>query len=73
MSAPIVEFLVTGRDKGADPALTSEAVEDFCRNSTDLASFKRPRRIIFVENLPINPSGKVQKRELISSYSQEAA
>ena len=42
----------------------------FCRASHDLASYKRPRRIIFVESLPTNPSGKVLKRELIARYSE---
>jgi acyl-coenzyme A synthetase/AMP-(fatty) acid ligase len=29
-----------------------------------LAGFKRPKRIVFVESLPKNASGKVMKREL---------
>jgi acyl-CoA synthetase (AMP-forming)/AMP-acid ligase II len=33
-----------------------------------MASYKRPRRIVFVDSLPTNPSGKVLKRELIAEY-----
>ena len=57
----------------SDAALVAEAVDAFCRNSGDLAAFKRPRRIVFVDELPINPSGKVVKRELLAQYGQVAA
>jgi fatty-acyl-CoA synthase len=53
--------------------LTAEAIDQYCRASQDLAPFKRPRRIVFVNELPVNPSGKVLKRELIARYSQKAA
>jgi len=35
---------------------------DFCRGR--IADYKRPRSVIFVDELPRNPSGKVLKREL---------
>jgi fatty-acyl-CoA synthase len=57
----------------ADPNLTAEKIDEFCKGSKDLASFKRPRRIIFVDELPINASGKVVKRELLARCSMEAA
>jgi fatty-acyl-CoA synthase len=50
----------------ADPALTERQVDEFLRGSELLAAFKRPRRIVFVQSLPINPSGKVVKRELLA-------
>jgi fatty-acyl-CoA synthase len=49
------------------PELTAAAVDAFCRASTDLAPFKRPRRIAFVDALPMNPSGKVLKAELAAT------
>ena len=58
----VTAFVVRG-----DPTLTARAVDDFCRASHLLATFKRPRRIVFVDALPTNPSGKVLKRELIAS------
>ncbi len=55
----VAAYLVKG-----SPDLSAEAVDAFCRASPDLAPFKRPRRIAFLEALPMNPSGKVLKREL---------
>jgi fatty-acyl-CoA synthase len=43
-------------------ALTSEHVIAHCAH--ELAHFKAPKRVLFVERLPKNPSGKVLKREL---------
>ncbi|MDP9411589.1 MAG: AMP-dependent synthetase, partial [Actinomycetota bacterium] len=59
-------FIVKG-----SPELTAEAVDDFCRSSQDLAGFKRPRRIFFLEALPTNPSGKVLKHELVARFGEE--
>ena len=50
---------------GSDPELTATDVDRFCKASQDLADFKCPRRVIFVERLPRNPSGKVVKPELL--------
>jgi acyl-CoA synthetase (AMP-forming)/AMP-acid ligase II len=46
--------------KGAN--LTAEAVREFVR--TNLARFKVPREIVFLDELPRNPTGKVLKRDL---------
>ncbi|TAL84178.1 MAG: AMP-dependent synthetase [Candidimonas sp.] len=54
----------------SDPALSAEAVNEFCRNNGSVAAFKRPRRIQFVDELLTNPSGKVLKRELVRLYSK---
>jgi malonyl-CoA/methylmalonyl-CoA synthetase len=45
-----------------DPALTAERVTDFCRE--DLASYKKPRQVVFVDALPRNAMGKVLKHEV---------
>jgi malonyl-CoA/methylmalonyl-CoA synthetase len=45
-----------------DPALTAEKVTDFCRE--DLASYKKPRQVVFVDALPRNAMGKVLKHEV---------
>jgi len=42
--------------------LTSETVVAHCAQS--MAHFKMPKRVIFVDSLPKNPSGKLLKREL---------
>jgi malonyl-CoA/methylmalonyl-CoA synthetase len=45
-----------------DQRLTAEKVTDFCRE--DLASFKKPREVVFVEGLPRNALGKVLKHRV---------
>jgi acyl-CoA synthetase (AMP-forming)/AMP-acid ligase II len=42
--------------------MTEEEVIEFCQRN--LASYKRPRTVDFVDALPRNPSGKVLKTEL---------
>ena len=42
--------------------LTAAEVGDHCR--AHLADYKRPRQVVFLDELPRNPTGKVLKREL---------
>jgi fatty-acyl-CoA synthase len=51
----------------AGQALTAEAVMAHC--STRMASFKAPKRVVFTDSLPKNPSGKLLKRELRLKHS----
>jgi 2-furoate---CoA ligase len=46
------------------PGLTAEILDRHCRDSADLAAFKRPRRIVFVETIPKTASGKILRRLL---------
>jgi fatty-acyl-CoA synthase len=55
----------------SDPSLTAEAIDAFCKSSRDMAGYKRPKRYEFVDALPMNPSGKVLKRELVATYNAE--
>jgi fatty-acyl-CoA synthase len=43
-------------------ALTEDAIKDYVRNH--LARYKVPREVIFLAELPRNPTGKILKREL---------
>ena len=43
---------------------TEAALDDYLQSSGDLADFKRPRKYHFLDKLPKNPSGKVQKFKL---------
>ncbi len=43
-------------------SLTAAEVGDHCRSH--LADYKRPRQVVFLDELPRNPTGKVLKREL---------
>ncbi len=51
-----------------DPALTAEKVTDFCRE--DLAGYKKPREVVFVEELPRNALGKVLKHRVREGLSE---
>ena len=57
----------------SDSELAAETIDQFCKTSDDLAAYKRPKRFIFVDALPTNPSGKVLKRELLAQYAKEQA
>jgi fatty-acyl-CoA synthase len=43
-------------------SITETEVAEFCRQA--LADYKRPRKVVFLDELPRNPTGKVLKREL---------
>jgi acyl-CoA synthetase (AMP-forming)/AMP-acid ligase II len=45
-----------------DATATAEELIAHCR--AQLASFKLPKRVVFLDELPKNPSGKILKREL---------
>jgi acyl-CoA synthetase (AMP-forming)/AMP-acid ligase II len=47
---------------------TSNELIDFCKKN--MARFKAPKSVDFVDSLPKNPSGKILKKELREKYSQ---
>jgi acyl-CoA synthetase (AMP-forming)/AMP-acid ligase II len=47
-----------------------DAIVAHCKGG--LASFKKPKQVVFVDELPRNPSGKVLKRELRERYAVAA-
>ena len=51
----------------ANQALHEEAVIGHCRDV--MAHFKAPKRVVFADGLPKNPSGKVLKRDLRMRYA----
>jgi 2-furoate---CoA ligase len=49
------------------------ALDEFCRKS-GLANFKRPRRYVFVADIPKSPVGKLLRRKLVAGeYEAEKA
>lgn len=53
--------------------LTPEEIDLHCRNS-GLAGYKRPRRIVFVSDLPKSPVGKLLRRVLVEgTFTPETA
>lgn len=63
----VVAFVVPGE---ARP--TADALDRYCRESAGLASFKRPRRIVFVREIPRTASGKILRRMLREGQYREA-
>jgi fatty-acyl-CoA synthase len=51
----------------AGQTLSEEAVIQHC--TTHMASFKSPKRVVFTDSLPKNPSGKLLKRDLRQRYT----
>ncbi len=64
----VVAFVVR-RDAGLDAA----ALDRHCLESPDLANFKRPRRVVFVEEIPKTASGKILRRLLREGHYTEAS
>jgi acyl-CoA synthetase (AMP-forming)/AMP-acid ligase II len=52
----VLAFIVTN-----DSSLTADELERFCKGNDKLAGYKRPRHYQFVNELPRNASGKIQK------------
>ena len=52
---------------GEGESISEQEVVDYCKEH--LASFKKPRKVIFTDALPRNPSGKVLKRDLRKTYA----
>jgi acyl-CoA synthetase (AMP-forming)/AMP-acid ligase II len=48
----------------ADEGLTERELEEYCMQSDELARYKRPKRYIFVDELPTTSSGKIDKKVL---------
>jgi len=54
-------------------AVTDTELDQFCRTS-GLANFKRPRRYVFVADIPKSPVGKLLRRKLVAGeYEPEKA
>ncbi len=53
-----------------DDALTEADVLEFCQGK--LAAFKQPKGVIFIDQIPRNPSGKILKRVLREQYPDPA-
>src|SRR5262249_26729239 len=72
--ASVVEVAVVGRPDdrwgevpvafvvSSDRATTAEELIEHCRGQ--LAKFKVPKDVVFIDELPRSPSGKILKREL---------
>ncbi len=51
--------------------VSEEEIIEYCKKS--LSSYKKPRRVTFVEGFPIGPGGKIQKFRLREQYAKAGA
>ena len=56
----VIKALIVRRS----PELTPEALERYCLESSDLARHKRPRLVQFVDSVPRNVLGKIDRTAL---------
>ena len=54
----------------SNEGLTEAAVIEFCRGK--LAAFKQPKAVVFIDQIPRNPSGKILKRVLREQFPDPA-
>lgn len=47
-----------------DSSLTAQELDQFCKQHPKLSNFKRPRKYVFINEIPKSPSGKTLRREL---------
>ena len=62
----ITAFIVPKR-----PDLTEAEIDAYLRDGTSLARFKRPKKTVFLENIPKSPVGKVLRRLLVAGKYAE--
>ncbi|MDY6941506.1 MAG: class I adenylate-forming enzyme family protein [Pseudomonadota bacterium] len=51
--------------------LTAPEIIGFCEGK--MAGYKKPRSVVFVDEMPISPVGKVQRRQVKENYGQSEA
>ncbi|WP_126424912.1 class I adenylate-forming enzyme family protein [Brevibacillus marinus] len=59
----VVAFIVP-----QDATLTVLELDQFCKQHPKLSNFKRPRKYVFVEEIPKSPAGKIRRSELKGYY-----
>lgn len=54
-----------------DPLLTEEELDDYCKQSSFLSNFKRPRKYVLLDSIPKSPVGKILRRVLRDGHYEE--
>jgi fatty-acyl-CoA synthase len=65
--------VVTACIQPVDETVTAQSITDFCTDHDGLASFKKPRRVHFLDRFPMNPSGKVLRNTLLEMVAAQTA
>lgn len=56
--------LITAFVVRSDNQVTPAELDAFCRSSDELANYKRPRKYVFLDDLPKKSSGKIDRKPL---------
>ena len=67
----VTAFIVA--DDAAGAGETAMAVADWARESSGLTSYKRPRRVVVLEEIPKSPVGKILRRKLVAGEFEALA
>ena len=51
--------------------ITEKEIIDFCRGQ--IASYKKPRRVIFLDRIPLNTNGKMSRKLMKKIYASQYA
>ena len=62
----VTAFVVPERSE-----LTEEEIDSYFKESTSLARFKRPKKVVFVKQIPKSPVGKLLRRLLLEGEYEE--
>lgn len=55
----VTAYIIRKEDENGEPvSLTPEDLDEYCKQSPDIANFKRPRYYRFTTNIPFNATGK---------------
>jgi 2-furoate---CoA ligase len=60
----VTAFVVAAR-QGA----TADGIRAWAEQADDLSAYKRPKRVVLVEEIPKNPVGKILRRRLVEEWS----
>lgn len=51
--------------------MTPNDLDEFCQSTSDLADYKRPLEYVFLEEVPKNPTGKINRTQLERKVNDE--
>ncbi|SFJ81911.1 class I adenylate-forming enzyme family protein [Thermoflavimicrobium dichotomicum] len=63
--------IVTAYIVPKDGKITVQELDQFCKQNPKISNFKRPRKYVFVKEIPKNPAGKILRHELRNGNFQK--
>jgi 2-furoate---CoA ligase len=59
----VTAFVVAGGD---EPEAAARRIADWVRSDSGLTAYKRPKRIVVLDEIPKSPVGKILRRKLVA-------